>query len=76
MTMLKEYRISNNLSQQEMAEKIKCSFPAYRNYESGKRVMPHKILANFLKLRGLESDLKILELLNELILYKKGEKNG
>lgn len=66
MTLLKEYRINNNLTQQNMAEKLNCSFPAYRNYETGKRKMPHNVLAKFLQLRGTESDLRLLEALEKL----------
>lgn len=65
MTILKHYRIDNDLGQKEMADKLNCSIPAYRNYENGKRVMPHNVLAKFLQLRALPSDLKLLEALEE-----------
>lgn len=69
MTILKEYRINNDFGQKEMADKLKCSLPAYRNYENGKRQMPYNVLAKFLQLRGLESDLKILDALEDI--YEK-----
>lgn len=65
MTILKEYRINNDLGQKEMAEKLKCSLPAYRNYENGKNALPHKVLAKFLVLRGFERDIKLIEALEE-----------
>ena len=52
-----------------MAYKLKCSLPAYRNYENGKRTMPYSVLAKFLQLRRLESDLRILNALEEI--YEK-----
>lgn len=66
MTILKEYRINNDLGQQEMANKLKCSLPAYRNYENGKRIIPHDILFKFLVLRGNEEDLPIINALEEI----------
>ena len=39
------------------------------NYENGKRQMPYNVLAKFLQLRGLESDLKILDALEDI--YEK-----
>ena len=65
MTILKEYRINNNLGQQEMANKLDCSLPAYRNYELGKRIVPHNVLINFLKMRGKEQDLELATALEE-----------
>jgi transcriptional regulator with XRE-family HTH domain len=69
MTILKEYRINNNLGQQEMAKKLECSLPAYRNYEIGKRIIPHNILINFLKIRGKKQDLELATALEEI--YEK-----
>lgn len=71
MTILKEYRINNDLGQKEMADKLKCSIPAYRNYESGKRTIPHDVLFRFLVLRGYEKDLPIIEALEEIYEYKE-----
>lgn len=65
MTILKYYRIDHDLGQEEMAAKLNCSLPAYRNYENGKRVIPHNVLAKFLQLRALPSDLILLEALEE-----------
>ena len=39
MTILKEYRINNDMVQKEMADKLNISLPAYRNYENGKRIV-------------------------------------
>lgn len=76
MTILKEYRINNNLVQKEMADKLGCSIPAYRNYESGKRVLPHDILLKFLVLRGYEKDLPIIEALEEFYNYEEKNDNN
>lgn len=65
MTILKYYRIDHDLGQEEMATKLNCSLAAYRNYENGKRVIPHNVLAKFLQLRALPSDLILLEALEE-----------
>ncbi len=66
MTILKEYRINNDLGQKEMADKLKCSIPAYRNYENGKRIIPHDVLFRFLVLRGYEEDLPLIKALEEI----------
>lgn len=66
MTILKEYRINNDMVQKEMADKLDISIQAYRNYENGTRVLPHEILLKFLKLRNWEEDEKLIEVLEEL----------
>lgn len=66
MTILKEYRINNDMVQKEMADKLDISIPAYRNYENGKRAMPHDVLRKFLIMRGLESDLELAKILGEI----------
>lgn len=66
MTILKEYRKNNGLSQLEMANKLQCSFPAYRNYELGKRILPYNILINFLKLRERKQDIELAKVLEEI----------
>lgn len=66
MTILKEYRINNDFGQKEMADKLNCSLPAYRNYERGKRKMPHNVLAKFLQLRATPQDLELLQALEDL----------
>ena len=63
MTILKEYRIDNKINQEEMASKLHCSLPAYRNYENGVRIIPHHILINFLKIRGKEQDIELANVL-------------
>lgn len=71
MTILKEYRVNNDLVQKEMADKLKCSLPAYRNYENGKRIVPYDILLRFLVLRGYEEDLPVIEALEEFCNNEK-----
>ena len=71
MTILKEYRINNELAQKEMADKLGCSVPAYRNYENGKRVIPHDVLLKFFKLRAYPEDLQMAEVLEEMCNEKR-----
>lgn len=66
MTILKEYRIDNDMVQKEMADKLGCSITAYRNYENGKRVIPHDVLLNFFKLRAYPEDLELAKVLEEI----------
>lgn len=67
MTIFKRYRINNELSQKEMAEKLNVSLNAYRNYENGKRVITHEALIKFLNLRGYDKDLELAEVLQECL---------
>lgn len=69
MTILKEYRINNNLKQTEMAQKLECSVPSYRLYENGNKMIPNKVLLRFLRLRGEQGDLVLADVLEEL--YEK-----
>lgn len=71
MTILKEFRIDNELGQKEMADKLKCSLPTYRNYENGKRILPSETLMLFLRLRGEESDVRLSNIIEEIIHTKK-----
>lgn len=71
MTILKRYRINNELSQKKMAQKLKMSLPAYRNYENGKRVLPPQKLLLFLKIRNVLQDAIVIQVLEEL--YGKEE---
>lgn len=66
MTILKEYRINNDMVQKEMADKLNISLPAYRNYENGKRTLPVDILLTFLKLRDWEEDKNLIKVLEEI----------
>ena len=66
MTILKEYRINNDFVQKEMADKLGCSIQAYRNYENGKKIIPHDVLLNFFKLRAYPEDLQMAEILEEI----------
>ena len=66
MTILKEYRINNNLGQKEMADKLDISIPAYANYENGKRIIPSEVLLKFLKVRNWDEDKPIVEVLEDI----------
>ena len=67
MSMLKKLRRDLCLTQEEMAQKLNISANGYRNYESGKRMLPYDVLIRFLKLRNYEQDLEVVKVLEELI---------
>ena len=67
MTLFKQFRLKNNLTQQEMADNLKISLHKYRKYELGKKIPPYKILVEFLLLRGKKDDIKIASILHETI---------
>lgn len=67
MSMLKKLRRDLCLTQEEMAQKLNISTNGYRNYESGKRMLPYDVLIRFLKLRNYEQDLEVIKVLEELI---------
>ncbi len=66
MSMLRKLRRDLGLTQEEMAKKLNISPNAYRNYESGKRMLPYDVLIRFLKLRNNEKDLELVGILEEL----------
>ena len=66
MTLLKEYRINSDMGQKEMADKLGCSIPAYRNYENGKRMLPIEILQKFLLLRARPEDIELANIIEEI----------
>ena len=63
MTLLKQYRLENKISQKEMAKKLNINVYTYVNYETGRRRIPYNLLADFLELRGNEDDLKLAMIL-------------
>lgn len=63
LTLLKQYRLKNKISQKEMANKLNINVYTYINYELGRRRIPYNILANFLEIRGYEDDLKLAKIL-------------
>lgn len=70
MSMLKKIRLEKELSQEEMAKKLEISPNGYRNYESGKRLLPTDVLIKVLQIRGYEDDLKLVAILEELCVKK------
>lgn len=66
MSMIKKLRLELVLTQEEMAKKLDISINAYRNYESGKRMLPYNILIRFLKLRGYQQDLELVKILEDI----------
>lgn len=66
MSMIKKLRLELVLTQEEMAKKLNISINAYRNYESGKRMLPYNILIRFLKLRGYQQDLELVKMLEDI----------
>ena len=66
MSIMKQFRLKQELSQEEMAKKLDISPNGYRNYESGKRMLPTDVLIRFLKLRNYPSDEKLVEVLESI----------
>jgi len=66
LSIIKQLRLNLCLTQEEMAKKLNISTNAYRNYESGKRLLPYDVLIKFLKLRSYEQDLEVIKVLEEL----------
>ena len=71
ISKLKNFRINNKYTQQQMADLLNISLRAYRNYEYGNRQMPYKVLSKFLYIRNDKNDRELSEILNEYI--KEGE---
>jgi transcriptional regulator with XRE-family HTH domain len=65
ISKLKQYRIENRYTQQQMADLLNISLRAYRNYEYGKRQMPYKILSKFLYIRNDSQDRELSRILKE-----------
>lgn len=66
MSIMKQFRLKQELSQEEMAKKLNISPNGYRNYENGKRMLPMDVLIRFLKLRNYPSDEKLVEVLESI----------
>ncbi len=53
---LKELRITNDLSQKEMAELLEVSLSGYQNYEHGGRDIPTSVLARAMEKFGVDAN--------------------
>lgn len=71
MSMFKQFRLGKELSQEEMAQKLKISTNAYRNYESGERLIPTDVLMRFLRMRAREQDIMLADILEEVCAIRK-----
>lgn len=71
MSMLKRFRLQKELRQEEMAKKLEISPNAYRNYETGKRMLPPDVLMRFLRMRATEKDLELADILEEVCNIKR-----
>lgn len=71
MSMFKQFRLEKELSQEEMAKKLKISTNAYRNYESGERLMPVDVLQRFLQMRSRPQDIELAGILEEVCAIRK-----
>ena len=71
MSMLKRFRLQKELRQEEMAKKLEISPNAYRNYETGKRMLPPDGLMRFLRMRATEKDLELADILEEVCNIKR-----
>lgn len=67
MNLLKEFRASKHLSQQEMSDVLGVTVRSYRNYEYGKRQLPYDVLAKFLYIRNELDDRKLAKILDDII---------
>lgn len=63
--MLYEYRVSHNLTQNQMAILMGISVPAYCLYENHKREMPLEKIIRFLKIRDEQYDKEAIEILEK-----------
>ena len=64
--MLKEYRLSHNLTQQQMADLLKIDFTCYSRIENHKRKMSIQLLIKFLEIRNEENDKLIISVLKSI----------
>ena len=71
MSMLKRFRLQKELRQEEMAKKLEISPNAYRNYETGKRMLTPDVLMRFLRMRATEKDLELADILEEVCNIKR-----
>lgn len=53
---LREERIAQNLTQEDMAKKLGITRQAYGNYETGKRDVDSQTLVNIVKILNVSSD--------------------
>lgn len=53
---LREERIAQNLTQEDMAKKLGITRQAYGNYETGKRDVDSQTLVNLVKILNISSD--------------------
>lgn len=71
---IKEYRIKNRYTQQDMSDALGISKRSYVNYELGIRTMPYEVLSKFLYIRNEGVDRELSQILEEYI--NSGETNG
>ena len=63
--MLKEYRETHNMTQQQMAKLLDVSNSSYSLYENNKREMTIETMIKFLRLRNDLYDEKVIEILKD-----------
>lgn len=66
MTLLKKIRLEKGISQKVVAIDLQMSRQNIHSIENGKWKPNYKVLAYYLKMRGKEQDLKLVEILEEL----------
>ena len=64
--MLKEYRLSHKLTQQQMADMLGIDFTNYSRIENHKRKMSIELLIKFLEIRNEENDNIVLSVLKSI----------
>ena len=67
MTIFKEVREKNGITQQKMADNLKIPLRRYRSYEHGDRTPDYRTLAKILYIRNKGQDRELAEILKELI---------
>ena len=64
--MLKEFRLSHNLTQKQMADMLGINFTCYSKIENHKRKMSNELLIKFLEIRNYEDDEDVIYLLKSI----------
>ena len=64
--MLKEYRLSHNLTQQQMADSLNVDYTTYSRYERHQRNINIELLIKFLEIRNEKNDDIVISVLKSI----------
>ena len=67
MTIFKEVREKNGITQQELADGLKIPLRRYQSYERGERMPDYETVAKILYIRNKGRDRELAKILKELI---------